>query len=469
MGRGRGFAPVRLERDGGSGAFCLTAVSSGVVQSPMDGRKRPISSLPSLLPSQNKKNRLPSEPDPSSDLSCGDMSQTLMRRIDDFFDPPPCDPSSDLLWSKPHDPLQDVFSDASPPPYIVLMESTRPGKNLGKYDRLALAECIDLVISGGGTIFYNGLNQVKIQCETWEDANTLVRSQDLMRGGFKLFIPSSLIRKKAFTGPIDPKYSASDIAGRLDPALRDLTVAVRRRTNDDGSISSKVEFTMAVSRVPRNVRLLGYSYPLTPVIPPPRRCFNCQRFRHISTQCRSSRPICEFCSEHHRTDSCPNKLRSAFCFNCCGHHVASSRECPVYQYDFEINKYCYWNCCEFGVAELGLRERGILRPGRRLEIGIDRISLEDSPSALHDVDLGFSAPAPCHRALARLSRLLGPCWILGVRRSWAGGGWGPCFYWLFECGFWCLLFDSGPWSSWKITPCWALPCPIRYFVRFLSS
>ena len=40
---------------------------------------------------------------------------------------------------------------------------------------------------------------------------------------------------------------------------------------------------------------------------------------------------------------------------------------------------------------MGLRERGILRPGRRLEMGIDRISLEDPPSALHDVDLGFSA------------------------------------------------------------------------------
>ena len=54
------------------------------------------------------------------------------------------------------------------------MESTRPGKNLGKYDRLALAECIDLVISGGRTIFYNGLNQVKIQCEAREDANTML-------------------------------------------------------------------------------------------------------------------------------------------------------------------------------------------------------------------------------------------------------------------------------------------------------
>ena len=112
----------------------------------------------------------------------------------------------------------------------MLMESTRPRKNLGKYDRLALAECIDLVINGGRTIFYNGLNQDTIQCESREEVNTLIRSQNLIRGGFNLFIPSSPIRKKAFTGPIYLKYSVTDIVERLDPELRDVTMAVRRRT-----------------------------------------------------------------------------------------------------------------------------------------------------------------------------------------------------------------------------------------------
>ena len=396
VGRGRGFVSARPGRDMGSGIFVPATGSPGDDRAglaPADGRKRPISSPPLQFSSQIKKIKPPVDSDRCSELSSSDLSQSLLRRIDEFFDPSPCDPSSDFLWSRPHDPLYDVFPDAAPPPYIVLMESTRPGKNLGKYDRLALAECIDLVFDGGRTIFYNGINQVKIQCESREDANTLVRSQDLMRGGFKLFIPSSLIRKKAFTGPIDLRYSASDIVDKLDSETRDAMISVRRRTNDDGTVSARVEFTLAVARVPRSVRLLGYSFPLTPVIPPPRRCFTCQRFRHISNQCRSSRPICEFCSEHHRTDSCPNKLRSAFCSNCCGDHVASSRDCPVYLYEFEINKYCYWNACGFGEAELGLRERGVLRPGRRFELGLDRISLEDPPSVLHGIDLGFSVSA----------------------------------------------------------------------------
>ena len=141
--------------------------------------------------------------------------------------------------------------------------------NLGKYDPLALAECLDLVVRGAKTIFYNGIDQVKIQREDEQDANTLVGSQELMRGGFKLFILSSLIRKKAFTGPVDPTYPADDVVDRMDPALRDVVVAVWRRTNEDGSPPFKVELTMAVACVPRSFQLLGYTYPLTPVIPPP--------------------------------------------------------------------------------------------------------------------------------------------------------------------------------------------------------
>ena len=40
---------------------------------------------------------------------------------------------------------------------------------------------------------------------------------------------------------------------------------------------------------------------------------------------------------------------------------------------------------------MGLQERGILKPGRGLDLGMDRISLEDPPSAMQEIDLGLSA------------------------------------------------------------------------------
>ena len=123
-----------------------------------------------------------------------------------------------------------------------------------------------------------------------------------------------------------------------------------------------MEFTLATREIPRFVFVRGFECALTPVIPAPRRCYKWQRFRHVADQCRSSRAICEYCAEHHCTDTCPNSLWPACCSNCSGTHVASSRDCPVYEFEFEIMKHCFWNNCSFREAEASLSERGLTRP-----------------------------------------------------------------------------------------------------------
>ena len=50
----------------------------------------------------------------------------------------------------------------------------------------------------------NGQNQCKIICGAREDANSLILSVDLKLAGYKLFIPSSLLRKKAFIRNVEP-------------------------------------------------------------------------------------------------------------------------------------------------------------------------------------------------------------------------------------------------------------------------
>ena len=105
VGRGLGFVPARPGQDVGSSISALATHPLGVDRAGLahtDGRKRPISSIPLQFPLQTKKIKPPADSDRCSDLSRDDMSQRLLRRIDEFFDPPPCDPSSALLWSKPH-------------------------------------------------------------------------------------------------------------------------------------------------------------------------------------------------------------------------------------------------------------------------------------------------------------------------------------------------------------------------------
>ena len=92
-------------------------MSCEVVFAPdFDGRKRPLSSPPLLGVSESKKNRLPSSSEHLFNLDRDVVSALIERKIVEFFEPPPCDHSDDLLWTGLHDPANEICSDPPPPP-----------------------------------------------------------------------------------------------------------------------------------------------------------------------------------------------------------------------------------------------------------------------------------------------------------------------------------------------------------------
>ena len=64
----------------------------------------------------------------------------------------------DLLWARDCSSEPIVYRDSADGPFIVIMESTVPDRNLGRYDPLTIADQIDDVIQGERTIHRNGLN-----------------------------------------------------------------------------------------------------------------------------------------------------------------------------------------------------------------------------------------------------------------------------------------------------------------------
>ena len=59
------------------------------------------------------------------------------------------------------------------------------------------------------------------------------------------------------------------------------------------------------------------------------RCFNCQKFDHISAKCQSGEK-CGHCSENHLFRDCPNKNQESKCANCNLNHPANYIQCDVY-------------------------------------------------------------------------------------------------------------------------------------------
>ena len=308
---------------------------------------------------------------------------------------------SPLFWSNPECSLHTRFNDTSTPPYIVLLESRIPGKNLGRFNLIAMGDLIDSLL--GDTkrqIFPNGRNQAKVFCDRWQAANVLVDSPELRDFGVQAYIPASLVQRKAFARNIPVEYSASDLSTRLDSDTLSNILSIRRRTLDDGSASDRVEFVFSTINIPGKLSLSSVVFDLTPVITPPKRCFFCQRFRHISEQCRSTGAVCEYCSEEHPSRDCPNTNLSPRCINCGDKHPAYSRSCPIYQLEFAVMKERTLKNCGYEEAEDMLLSRGITKPlfsveawrwGRGYSLGADAGGVETQSEGGESVSAGLVA------------------------------------------------------------------------------
>lgn len=92
---------------------------------------------------------------------------------------------------------------------------------------------------------------------------------------------------------------------------------------------------------PRQVKEIKLGYQVTEVreyIPNPKRCLKCQRFGHIQKLCKSVE-VCSIClDEMHKKDNC--HAPTPKCMNCNNipPHQSSSRECPTFKEELEVQK-----------------------------------------------------------------------------------------------------------------------------------
>ena len=106
---------------------------------------------------------------------------------------------------------------------------------------------------------------------------------------------------------------------------------------DDKEIKTNTLFvTFRTPTPPEKIKIGYYNVTVNLYIPNPLRCFGCQEFGHSRKFCKKA-PKCWKCGrEGHEGGECTSE--SLCCVNCKGDHYSSSKTCPVWILEKEIQR-----------------------------------------------------------------------------------------------------------------------------------
>ncbi|XP_062598685.1 uncharacterized protein LOC134260118, partial [Saccostrea cucullata] len=115
-------------------------------------------------------------------------------------------------------------------------------------------------------------------------------------------------------------------------------ISVKRFTkkrNDNIEPTNTYLLTFCMPVLPTNIKVGLYQMKVEMFVPNPLRCFKCQRFGHGQNNCKGAETCFKCGEEGHDGKGCQ---KTPNCKNCKGEHMASSKQCPLWIKEKEIQK-----------------------------------------------------------------------------------------------------------------------------------
>lgn len=114
---------------------------------------------------------------------------------------------------------------------------------------------------------------------------------------------------------------------------------ITRKNGDTRVNTSTIILTIEGTRAPEYVDFGWLRCRTRPFYPAPMMCFQCWSFGHTKSRCQQPKPTCGNCAKTHETQEGVRCQETQFCSRCKnGNHPLSSRKCPVYIWEENIQK-----------------------------------------------------------------------------------------------------------------------------------
>ena len=125
--------------------------------------------------------------------------------------------------------------------------------------------------------------------------------------------------------------------------------------NNERVDSLSVLLKFSTPEVPERVKVGFLCYPVRPYVPPPLRCYKCQRYGHIAAVCRGKQR-CLKCGGEHKIQECGENTQDKCC-NCGGEHRATYGGCEFRKKAIEVQKVKTTNNLSYAEALKKVQEK----------------------------------------------------------------------------------------------------------------
>ncbi|KAL0869649.1 hypothetical protein ABMA27_005898 [Loxostege sticticalis] len=208
-----------------------------------------------------------------------------------------------------------------------------------------------------GSLKKIGRNRLAISFSNFSSANEFINSDTLKSNFYKAFVPVFSVTRMGVVRGVPCEWTDEDIINNITVPIGCGNIIKVRRLKKKSVVNGKSEFTPIETVVltfdgqilPKRVFLCYNSLPVDLYIYPTVQCFNCCRYGHIKTQCRST-PKCYKCGQGHSGESCLAEEEEVSCCLCTGSHYANSKKCPEFNRQKSIKETMAKNCISYSEA-----------------------------------------------------------------------------------------------------------------------
>lgn len=232
-------------------------------------------------------------------------------------------------------------------PFLVHVSRKESNSNSGsvlhplKFGQFLFDAKIPNILSNG--IKRVGRNKVSVEFKTPQDANHFLLNPLLLQSGFIATIPSYNISRIGLVREIPSDWSPETVMETVKVPSGCGKIIKVRRINKKVVVNGVPEWhptqlvalTFDGQILPDHVYCCYSSLKVEIYRFPTVQCYNCCRYGHTKTQCRS-KPRCFKCAENHSSDTCSIASIDAVCILCSGNHFATNKNCPEYIRQTEI-------------------------------------------------------------------------------------------------------------------------------------